>query len=160
MRYSLILLVAAAVSLATTFAAAQTAPEQPTAPPKAASPPETIATPPAEINVPTGPTPPGDGRSADPKNAWRFVWHNRLWWYWLPTETWVYSYSGAWVPYDPDTYKKHLAERAQREPLVPSWRHWGPAYYSNSWAGGRVGVSVGPFGVRVRAPFVRVGVDY
>lgn len=35
---------------------------------------------------------------------WRFRQHDGLWWYWLPSEKWVYWHEGKWVPYDAAAY--------------------------------------------------------
>lgn len=37
-------------------------------------------------------------------DKWRFRQHQGLWWYWLPSEKWVYWHEGKWVAYDPASY--------------------------------------------------------
>lgn len=36
-------------------------------------------------------------------NSWRYKQHNGKWWYWLPSERWVYWSNGAWVDHVPGT---------------------------------------------------------
>ena len=48
-------------------------------------------------------------------DAWRFRQHQGLWWYWLPSEKWVYWSDGQWVDYDPQRYAElYNARRARR----------------------------------------------
>lgn len=35
---------------------------------------------------------------------WRFRFHNGTWWYWLPSNRWVFWSNGQWVDYDPNNY--------------------------------------------------------
>ena len=35
---------------------------------------------------------------------WRFTYHNGEWWYWLPTNQWVYWRNNRWNDYDPQTF--------------------------------------------------------
>ena len=50
----------------------------------------------------------GDGEKS------RFKQHDGLWWYWLPSNSWVYWTDGKWVPYDPESYAKFQASRVPR----------------------------------------------
>lgn len=36
-------------------------------------------------------------------NSWRYRQHRGAWWYWLPSNRWVYWSNGAWVDYVPGT---------------------------------------------------------
>lgn len=36
-------------------------------------------------------------------NSWRYRQHNGTWWYWLPSNRWVYWSNGAWTNYVPGT---------------------------------------------------------
>jgi hypothetical protein len=38
------------------------------------------------------------------QNAWRYVWHNGAWWYWLPQQKWVYWQSNHWNDYNPPAF--------------------------------------------------------
>lgn len=72
--------------------------------------------------------------AAAPGERWRFKQHNGLWWYWLPTNQWVYWTDGKWVPYDQQSYAAFLAAR---QPRVNSYSggpaqqgNWGPVRYN------------------------------
>ncbi len=39
-----------------------------------------------------------------PKEQWRYTFHNGEWWYWLPTNRWVFWRGSRWNAYDPTTY--------------------------------------------------------
>lgn len=41
------------------------------------------------------------GQNQDP---WRYTFHNGEWWYWLPTNRWVYWRDHRWNDYRPQTY--------------------------------------------------------
>jgi hypothetical protein len=72
--------------------------------------------------------------------TWRYRQHQGLWWYWLPSDKWVYWTDRKWVPYDAETYAKF---NASRQPAVqtyssrsygsrdPYWGAWGPVYYNS-----------------------------
>ncbi len=113
----------------------------------AADPPAT--TPPgpaAEQPAPSGEQPaPSAAGAAQPAaaqasgDAWRFRRHHDTWWYWLPTEKWVYWTGKQWVPYDAQSYATFYA---QRHPRVYSYSgtgrsnypaqsgYWGPVHYN------------------------------
>lgn len=38
------------------------------------------------------------------KDRWRYTFHNGEWWYWLPTNRWVYWRNDCWNAYVPQTY--------------------------------------------------------
>jgi len=44
--------------------------------------------------------------SAVSDERWRFKYHRGAWWYWLPSERWVWWSNGAWVDYQPATYSR------------------------------------------------------
>ena len=70
-------------------------------------------------------------------DAWRFKRHNDVWWYWLPTEKWVYWTGDKWVPYDQKTYGQFYAARhpqvspyAGRAFNYQGQGNWGPVRYN------------------------------
>jgi hypothetical protein len=66
-------------------------------------------------------------------NSWRFKNHNGTWWYWMPSNRWVYWSNGSWVDYSPDTYVAPQTVTAYR---VPDY-HYAPAYtYTPSFSYG------------------------
>jgi hypothetical protein len=38
------------------------------------------------------------------QDRWRYTFHNGEWWYWLPTDRWVYWRNDRWNDYDPKAY--------------------------------------------------------
>ena len=69
---------------------------------------------------------------------WRFRQHQGLWWYWLPSEKWVYWSDGKWVNYDPQTYSQLHASRKNRvysyrrsTDGYPELGQWGPVRYNS-----------------------------
>jgi len=48
-------------------------------------------------------------------DRWRFKQHQGLWWYWLPTNQWVYRVNDRWVPYEPESYAAFLATRRSQD---------------------------------------------
>ncbi len=86
--------------------------------------------------------------SADPSDAsspaatgekWRYRRHQGMWWYWLPSNKWVYWSDDKWVPYDPATYAELQASRPQRSYSYnrsgngyggSNWGKWGPVRYN------------------------------
>jgi len=52
-------------------------------------------------------------RSNQNPNAWRVVNQNGQWWYWTPSNFWMYYRAGAWQRYNPDI---GLAPAPQRQP--------------------------------------------
>ncbi|HEX3727043.1 MAG TPA: hypothetical protein VHV08_12400 [Pirellulales bacterium] len=69
--------------------------------------------------------------------TWRYKRHAGLWWYWLPSNQWVYWSEGRWVNYDAKTYAEFRAARAPQvlQPRSGSsnqsggWGPWGPIRY-------------------------------
>ncbi len=83
---------------------------------------------------------PGDAAAAKP-DAWRYRQKDGLWWYWLPSERWVYWSGGRWVDYDQKSYAQFRASRPQRSysnaPRTgryngnQQWGAWGPVHYDS-----------------------------
>ena len=70
-----------------------------------------------------------DTQSTNPDGEkWRFRQHDGLWWYWLPSEKWVYWHEGKWVPYDASTY----AELQRSQPARQSTYYRGGGNQSTS----------------------------
>ena len=59
--------------------------------------------------------PPPDGNHQQ-ENSWRYRRHGGLWWYWLPSEKWVYWTGDRWTSYDRASYAR-LARRVGRAVL-------------------------------------------
>jgi hypothetical protein len=99
---------------------------------------------------------------------WRFRQHQGLWWYWLPSEKWVYWHGGKWVPYDPATY----AELRQSMPVrsysyyrgrnnsgsngYPELGQWGPVRY-NGYGQRQYPYSMRRSGIRQLGPVPAMG---
>jgi len=67
-------------------------------------------------------------------DSWRFLRHQGLWWYWLPSEKWVYWSDGKWVPYDPASYAQLNASRRARNYSYSGRGEsdfWGPHRYDS-----------------------------
>jgi hypothetical protein len=43
-------------------------------------------------------------RGAAPREQWRYKLHNGEWWYWMPSNYWMYHRDGRWVQYDPNSF--------------------------------------------------------
>ncbi|MEX2315581.1 MAG: hypothetical protein WD669_00410 [Pirellulales bacterium] len=63
-------------------------------------------------------------------DSWRFKRHDGLWWYWLPSEKWVYWSGDGWVDYNPETYAQWQASRRARSYSYSSGSSWGPKRYN------------------------------
>jgi len=87
----------------------------------------------------TGTAKPAEGE------RWRFRWHQGLWWYWLPSDSWVYWTDNRWVPYDAESYAQFNAARSPQTRSYSSGNaqggyssgggqqgNWGPVRY-NQW---------------------------
>lgn len=61
--------------------------------------------------VEKAPSAAGDATGGD---KWRFKQHQGMWWYWLPSNSWVYWHDNKWVPYDAESYAKL---RASQQPV-------------------------------------------
>ena len=74
--------------------------------------------------------------------TWRYRKHQGMWWYWLPSDSWVYWTDGKWVPYDAESYAKFNASRRQQSYSNSGGNYgnsnnsssgqWGPIRY-NQW---------------------------
>jgi hypothetical protein len=97
----------------------------------------------------TGAQPHGDSAAATSQAAgqenpqgetWRYRKHQGLWWYWLPSNKWVYWTDGHWAPYEAENYAEFNASRRLRAysnsgggyQSGDSWGNWGPIRY-NQW---------------------------
>ncbi len=71
---------------------------------------------------------------ASKSETWRYRQHQGLWWYWLPSNKWVYWTDNHWVPYEAQSYAQL---NASRRPAVTSnsggtaWGDWGPIRYNS-----------------------------
>ena len=78
----------------------------------------------------------GTGTEKSPGETWRYRKHQGMWWYWLPSNQWVYWTDDHWVPYEADSYAKLNASRRQQSYSTPSGNssqgNWGPVRY-NQW---------------------------
>jgi hypothetical protein len=80
------------------------------------------------------------GAEKSPGETWRYRKHQGLWWYWLPSNKWVYWTDNRWVPYEAESYAKfNAARRPQPQSQAysnsgsnPTWGNWGPIRY-NQW---------------------------
>ncbi len=62
---------------------------------------------------------------------WRFRRHDGLWWYWLPSNKWVYWTGERWAPYETRTYAEfRTARRAQSYSYPADQGNWGPVRYN------------------------------
>ena len=43
-------------------------------------------------------------RQSQRQDRWRYTFYNGEWWYWLPTNKWVYRRGSRWNAYDPKTF--------------------------------------------------------
>ena len=92
-------------------------------------------------DAPVGQSPP-TATSAEPAavsaagsqsgESWRFRRHDGLWWYWLPSEKWVYWTDGHWNAYEPQAYSQYRASRQSRGYSYPSGQgNWGSVRYNS-----------------------------
>lgn len=64
--------------------------------------------------------------------SWRFVFHNGEWWYWMPTQQWVYWRHGKWHRFDArefipaDVYYSYVPPRPR--PSADDFRYGRPGY--------------------------------
>ena len=73
----------------------------------------------------------GDAKGSSPDSTeerWRFKRHQGLWWYWLPTNKWVYWTGDRWVGYDAKTYAEFSASRNPQ----PTYSYPGASYSGGS----------------------------
>ncbi len=97
-----------------------------------------------------------DAAKAQSGETWRYRRHQGLWWYWLPSNKWVYWTDGKWVAYNPETYAKFNASRqgvvsspntGYYRSSDPYWGAWGPVRY-NSYGEVQYPYSQRKFGMR------------
>ena len=50
--------------------------------------------------------------AAQPKEMWRYTFHNGEWWYWLRSNRWVYWRGDKWNDYNPQTFASLNAARS------------------------------------------------
>jgi hypothetical protein len=100
----------------------------------------------AAADAPQAKAPANDstGAPAPSGEVWRYKRHQGLWWYWLPSNKWVYWTDNRWVPYDAESYAKFNAARqpatttygqqsySTNSPYPPAgtWGPWGPVRYN------------------------------
>ncbi len=94
---------------------------------------------------------------------WRYRQHQGMWWYWLPSEKWVYWSDGKWVNYDPETYAQLRASRRNRvysyrgsQSGYPELGQWGPVRYNN-YGQRQYPYSRRNFGIRQLGPVPAMG---
>ncbi len=68
---------------------------------------------PRTTNQTRGDLPAPPAGSAD--DAWRFKWHDELWWYWTPDKTWRILQAGRWVPYQKGAYYARESARMRSQ---------------------------------------------
>lgn len=49
------------------------------------------------------------GNSPAQSGAWRYKYHNGRWWYWLPSNSWVFYQNQRWIPYNADVRSQFSA---------------------------------------------------
>jgi hypothetical protein len=68
---------------------------------------------------------------AQAADAWRFRRHNGAWWYWLPSNRWVYWTGEKWTPYRAQTYARSAPTQRYRSNSYPADQgNWGPIRYN------------------------------
>ncbi len=105
MRSELLLLAVSTSAIALAFGRPAPA-DEPTSTPAAA----------AQADSEQAPIQTPDTQSTNPGGEkWRFRQHQGLWWYWLPSEKWVYWHEGKWVPYDAASYAELRRSQPARQ---------------------------------------------
>lgn len=54
--------------------------------------------------------------------VWRYKYHQGRWWYWLPSNSWVYWQNSQWVQHDADGYARTFATRDSARPYQSGYR--------------------------------------
>jgi hypothetical protein len=49
------------------------------------------------------------GNSPAQSNKWRYKYHHGRWWYWLPSNSWVFYQNQHWIPYHADPHSQARA---------------------------------------------------
>ena len=69
---------------------------------------------------------------AQPGESWRYRRQGGLWWYWLPSEKWVYWTGDRWAAHEAHKYSAFRAARPQRSSSHPADQgNWGPVRYNS-----------------------------
>jgi hypothetical protein len=68
----------------------------------------------AAVDKAPGTNPDAKDAATSTGDKWRYKQHLGLWWYWLPSNSWVYWHDGKWMPYDADSFAKFQTSRAPR----------------------------------------------
>jgi hypothetical protein len=96
---------------------------------------------------------------------WRFKHQNGHWWYWLPSNQWVFWNGTTWVGYTPEVYASFHASRypSPRRSYYrgyydggyyPDQRWWDGGYYGGRyWGPGWYGPNYGPWGYYGYGPY-------
>lgn len=100
--------------------------------------------------------------------SWRFRRHQDMWWYWLPSDKWVYWHDGRWIPYDAASYAElrrsmpvrqysYYRGRASRGTGgYPELGEWGPIRY-DSYGNRQYPYSMRRSGIRQLGPVPAMG---
>ncbi|HXT59536.1 MAG TPA: hypothetical protein VN699_12925 [Pirellulales bacterium] len=74
-------------------------------------------------------------------DPWRYKYHDGHWWYWLPSNSWVFYDNQRWVPYSRRNYSRSLqADRAAGWQGV-AYRGFRDSTSANQWPRGDNGSS-------------------
>jgi hypothetical protein len=66
-----------------------------------------------------------------PGESWRYRRHDGQWWYWLPSEKWVYWTGDRWKAYEPLATSQSRAARQSGGSSYPADQgNWGPVRYN------------------------------
>jgi hypothetical protein len=68
-------------------------------------------------------------------DAWRFKYHQGRWWYWLPSNSWVFYQNRQWIRYDAD----RLPSRAGAERYQAGYRGIEESTHERPWPHGQNG---------------------
>ena len=79
---------------------------------------------------PSATAPDTTAQKQQPSESWRYRRHDGLWWYWLPSNKWVYWTGNQWAPFETRGYSELRAARPARTYSYPSDQgNWGPVRY-------------------------------
>jgi hypothetical protein len=96
----------------------------------------------------------GASRSGE---SWRYRRHGGLWWYWLPSEKWVYWTADRWNAYESHATSQFRAARPPRSSSYPADQgNWGPVRY-NSYGQPQYPYSQRKSGLRQLGPVPAMG---
>ena len=89
--------------------------------------------------------------------SWRYKRHQGVWWYWLPTNQWVYWSGKSWVNYDADGYREFKnSQRSNTGSYSGSDKLWGPVHYDR-WGQPQYPYSRRTSGIRQLGPVPAMG---